>query len=91
MDRAKSREHACDRLVADGHHDRRAHRGIERVDLRRLEVLDRVNRELGTTTAVITHAAAIAGMANRVARMADGGIVEIRRNETPQSPAELDW
>lgn len=56
-----------------------------------LEVLDRVNRELGTTTAVITHAAAIAGMANRVARMADGGIVEIRRNETPQSPAELDW
>ena len=39
-----------------------------------LEALERVNRELGTTTAVITHNAAIAGMADRVIRLADGRI-----------------
>ena len=31
-----------------------------------LEAIERVNRELGTTTAVITHNADIAGMADRV-------------------------
>ena len=39
-----------------------------------LEAIERVNRELGTTTAVITHNAAIAAMADRVLRMADGRI-----------------
>ncbi len=40
-----------------------------------LEAIARVNRELGTTTAVITHNAAIAGMADRVVTLADGRIV----------------
>ena len=55
-----------------------------------LEVLERVNRELGTTTAVITHNAAIAGMADRVIRISSGRIVEVRRNANGGSrPAEL--
>jgi putative ABC transport system ATP-binding protein len=56
-----------------------------------LEVLAHANRELGTTTAVITHNAAIAGMADRVIRMRSGRIVESRRNEQPLPPAALSW
>ena len=56
-----------------------------------LEVLARVNRELGTTTALITHNAAIAGMADRLIRMSSGRIVEVKRNSTKVSPAELAW
>jgi putative ABC transport system ATP-binding protein len=56
-----------------------------------LEVLARVNRELGTTTALITHNAAIAGMADRLIRMSSGRIVEVKRNPTKVSPAELAW
>jgi putative ABC transport system ATP-binding protein len=56
-----------------------------------LEVLERVNRELGTITAVITHNAAIAAMADRVIRISSGQIVEIRRNERKATPAELSW
>ncbi len=52
-------------------------------------MLARVNRELGTTTAVITHNAAIAAMADRVIRMSSGRIVEVRRNERALSPAEI--
>ena len=56
-----------------------------------LEVLERVNRELGTTTAVITHNAAIAGMADRVIRLRSGRIVEIVENAARLSPSELEW
>ncbi len=56
-----------------------------------LEVIERVNRELGTTTAVITHNAAIAGMADRVVRMRSGRIVELIHNERRQAPSELSW
>ena len=56
-----------------------------------LEVLERVNQELGTTTAVITHNAAIAGMADRVIRLGSGQIVEARRNEVKARPADLEW
>ena len=56
-----------------------------------LEVLERVNRELGTITAVITHNAAIAGMADRVIRISSGAIVEVRRNETKVAPSEVSW
>ncbi len=56
-----------------------------------LEVLERVNRELGTTTAVITHNAAIAAMADRVIRLRSGEVVEARRNETRAKPSELMW
>ena len=56
-----------------------------------LEVLERVNRELGTLTVVITHNAAIAGMAERVIRISSGEIAEIRVNERRISPRELSW
>jgi putative ABC transport system ATP-binding protein len=56
-----------------------------------LEVLDQVNRELGTTVAVITHNASIADLADRVVRMADGLIARETRNERRASPAEISW
>jgi putative ABC transport system ATP-binding protein len=56
-----------------------------------LEVLERVNQELGTTTAVITHNAAIAGMADRVIRLGSGRIVEESRNQKKISPSDLIW
>ena len=56
-----------------------------------LEVLEQANRELGTLTVVITHNAAIAGMADRVIRVSSGEIVDIHANATRLSPAELSW
>ena len=56
-----------------------------------LEVLEEVNRKLGTITVVITHNAAIAAMADRVIRISSGEIVEIRENETRATPSELSW
>lgn len=56
-----------------------------------LEAIERVNRELGTTTAVITHNAAIAGMADRIISVADGRIGSVRGNEHKQKPGELQW
>ncbi|MGZ5443596.1 MAG: ABC transporter ATP-binding protein [Thermoanaerobaculia bacterium] len=56
-----------------------------------LKVLQEVNRELGTTTAVITHNAAIAGMADRVIRMGSGTIIDVHANARKISPEELSW
>jgi putative ABC transport system ATP-binding protein len=56
-----------------------------------LQVLEQVNEELGTTTAVITHNAAIAAMADRVIRLRSGQISEIRRNPRRARPDELSW
>jgi putative ABC transport system ATP-binding protein len=56
-----------------------------------LEVIERVNRELGTTTAVITHNAPIARMADRVIRIGSGSIVSIETNERKARPADLVW
>ena len=56
-----------------------------------LEVIERVNRELGTTTAIITHNAAIAAMADRVIHVADGRLVADQANASRASPAELRW
>jgi putative ABC transport system ATP-binding protein len=56
-----------------------------------LEVLEKANRELKAITVVITHNAAIAGMADRVINISSGHIVEIKSNPTKISPAELSW
>ncbi len=56
-----------------------------------LEVLERVNRELGTTTAIITHNAAIAAMADRVIRLRSGRIADEHRNLQRATPADLEW
>ncbi|RZO52039.1 MAG: ABC transporter ATP-binding protein [Sandaracinaceae bacterium] len=56
-----------------------------------LEVLERINRELGTTTAVITHNAPIAKLADRVITLADGRIATVDHNETKLHPNEIEW
>ncbi len=56
-----------------------------------LEALQRVNQELGTSTAVITHNAGIAKMADRVIHLTDGRVSDVYTNETRLSPGELSW
>ena len=56
-----------------------------------LEVIARINREIGTTAVVITHNAAIAGMADRVIYLGDGRIQRIEKPARKLSPAELSW
>lgn len=56
-----------------------------------LAAIAQVNRELGTTTAVITHNAVIGAMADRVLQLADGRLVADRRNPSRSSPEELAW
>ncbi len=56
-----------------------------------LEALERVNRELHTTTALITHNAAISAMADRVIRLADGHIAETVRNPQRKSARDIEW
>jgi putative ABC transport system ATP-binding protein len=56
-----------------------------------LEVIERINRELGTTAVVITHNAAIAGMADRVLFMGDGRIQRVVSNTRKLRPSELSW
>ena len=56
-----------------------------------LEAIVRANRELGTTTAVITHNADIAAIADRVIRLSDGRIAGVEKNSSKKSPHELHW
>lgn len=56
-----------------------------------LEVIARVNAELGTTTVVITHNAAIAGMADRVVYLGDGRVLKVEANPRKCAPSELSW
>lgn len=56
-----------------------------------LEVIERINRELNTTTAVITHNAAISAMADRVIHLSDGMITGIDYNSKRKSPLEIVW
>jgi putative ABC transport system ATP-binding protein len=56
-----------------------------------LAALDQVNRELGTTTFIITHNAVIAGMADEVMSFGDGRITGQRHNAIRVPPMELSW
>lgn len=56
-----------------------------------LQVIERINRELGTTTAVITHNAAIADMAHRVIQLADGRVKDVSKNEHRLEASALSW
>jgi len=56
-----------------------------------LEAIDRVNRELGAATAVITHNADIAGMADRVVHMSNGHVSAVDINKTRRNPRDLHW
>ena len=56
-----------------------------------LEVIAKINAALGTTAMVITHNAAIAGMADRVLRLGDGRIVGEEKPARKLTPAEISW
>jgi len=56
-----------------------------------LEALERINRELGTTTVIISHNADIAGMADRVIRLSSGSIAETYRNTEKKAPGDIRW
>ena len=56
-----------------------------------LEAIERINRELGTSTAVITHNGAVADIADRVIHISNGQIASERRNRTKLPARELRW
>jgi len=56
-----------------------------------LEALERVNRELGTATAIITHNVDIAAMADRVIHLSNGKISEVAANKVRKPPREIQW
>jgi putative ABC transport system ATP-binding protein len=56
-----------------------------------LDAIARINRELGTTTAIITHNAAIGALADRVVRFSDGAVGSVTRNEARSGVAEIVW
>ena len=56
-----------------------------------LEALSKINEELGTTTAIITHNAGIRQIAHRVISFIDGEISQVQTNETRIKPAEVVW
>ena len=58
---------------------------------RLLAVLERVNQRLGTTIVIVTHNAALAGMAHQVVEIRDGRIVRDEANPTPSAAADLEW
>jgi putative ABC transport system ATP-binding protein len=59
--------------------------------IRVIEALIKVNEELGTTTAIITHNAPIKDIAQRVIYFHDGQIARVAENEHRLSPSELEW
>ncbi len=62
-----------------------------RTGVKVLEVLESINQELGTTTAVITHNASVSDMAHRVVQLADGSVQEERYNEVIRPAREIRW
>mgnify|MGYP001546510687 CR=1 FL=1 len=56
-----------------------------------LEAVERINRELGTLTLIITHNSIMAGMADRVLTLSDGHITGEKRNAVRVSVSSLEW
>jgi len=56
-----------------------------------LEALSRINTELGTTTAIITHNAGIQQIAHRVISFLDGRLSDVKENKSRIKPAEVVW
>jgi putative ABC transport system ATP-binding protein len=59
--------------------------------VRVIEALLSVNRQLGTTTLIITHNASIQQVADRVLFFADGQISDERKNQRRTTAKELVW
>ncbi len=62
-----------------------------RTGVRVLSAIAQINRELGTTTAVITHNAPVAAIADRVVSLSDGRIASVHHNAIKTAPEELRW
>jgi putative ABC transport system ATP-binding protein len=56
-----------------------------------LKVIEQVNRETGTTTAIITHNAAIGGMGDKVVRMSSGRIAGVVYNPVRTALEGIEW
>lgn len=56
-----------------------------------LGLLAKINHQRGSTVVIVTHNTAITAMANRVARMSSGEVVEITENLSPVSPERIEW
>jgi len=56
-----------------------------------LEAIQRVNRELGTLTVIITHNAVMAEMADRVIHLSDGRVHQVHTNPRPVPANSLNW
>ncbi len=56
-----------------------------------LDAIQRVNRELGALTVIITHNAIMADMADRVVYLSDGRVQRVRVNEKPAPASSLQW
>ena len=56
-----------------------------------LELLQKSCRELGMTTIIITHNAIISEIADKVIRLKNGTIEEVKKNKKPKDVKELDW
>ncbi|MES0278793.1 MAG: ABC transporter ATP-binding protein [Dehalococcoidales bacterium] len=56
-----------------------------------LSALRRINKDTNKTVLLVTHNSALADIADRVVRLRDGQIIEVRRNESPVDPDKLKW
>ena len=56
-----------------------------------LQLLVRVNREMGKTVVIITHSPSVARVGNRVATIRDGTILSLETNASPEDPALIEW
>ncbi len=56
-----------------------------------LKVLQDINRQLGTTVLIVTHAVATAAMADMVIHFSDGDISKITHNTQVQNADTIEW
>ena len=56
-----------------------------------LSVLQKVNKELGTTLVIVTHNPGIVGIAHRIIKMNSGKIIEIMNNQEMKDASEIRW
>ena len=56
-----------------------------------LQLLGRLNEQLGKAIVIITHNSAIAGLAHRIVRIGSGRITESIANDQRQSVEEMSW
>jgi len=56
-----------------------------------LSILQKVNKELGTTLVIVTHNPGIVGIAHRIIKMNSGKIVEVTKNQKVIDASKIRW